>query len=81
MLAMELFRDIKDIHMLAGEIKRRYPHLSEEVDFIKEKFSLDKMELEVALMKLRKLAIGERLGFLAKLQVEEGYTEFQDLES
>lgn len=78
---MEFFKEIKDIHLLAAEIKRRYPHLTEEVDFIKEKFALDKMELEVAIGKLRKLAAGEAMGFLANLAFEEGYSENQDIKS
>ena len=78
---MELFHDIKDVHFLAAELKRRYPHLAEEIDFIKERFALDKIELEEALVALRKLAAGETMGFLANLAYEEGYDEKQDLAS
>lgn len=78
---MELFKDIKDVHLLAAELKRRYPHLAEEIDFIKSHFVLDKLELEEALYKLRRLAAAEVAGFLVNLRYEEGYSEVQDTES
>lgn len=78
---MELFKDFTDVHMLAAELKRRYPHLAEDIDFIREKFVRDKMELEKALFELRKLAAGERIGLLANMAYEEGYDERQDLAS
>lgn len=78
---MELFHDFKDVHLLAAELKRRYPHLSDEIDHIKQRFVRDTLELEKALQELRKLAAGERMGLLANLAFEEGYDERQDLRS
>lgn len=53
---MEVFDLHHDVIQLAGELKRRHPHLAADIEAIQQEFALDRLALEDALRQLRRLA-------------------------